>query len=133
MDSRTPNLQLTGGSVISITPGTRKVSQGIFRLENREATPFCGSFNAAWLKYGSGRQIFLPEIIVYETSLGQPLEPQQFTVGAQASLPIEIDFVAPDYEPDYGKCTAVGLRLEVGGVSLEALSPVVIVRAANGG
>ncbi len=128
MDSSTPNLQLTGGTVTVSTPDARKVSQGLFRLENQEAAQFHGSFNLAWLEFGSGRQVLLPEVIVYELSLGQPLDPQGFTIGAQASLHIEVNFEESPYEPDFGECTAVGLRLEVGGVVLEALSPVEFVR-----
>ncbi len=132
MVSSTPDLQLTGGTVTIITPGAHEVAQGMFRLENRDGGQLLGTFDTAWLEFERGRQVLLPEVIVYELSRGLPLDPQRFTIGAQASLPIEIDFVEPAYEPDFGECTAVGLRLEVGGVVLEALSPVEFVHAANG-
>ncbi len=131
MDLSRPNLQLTGETVIVNTPGACKVAQGIFRLENREAAPLPVAVNVAWVEFGNGWQLLLPDFAVYDLAQGLPLDPRRFTIGAQASLPIKIDFVQPAYEPDFGEWTAVGLRLEAGGVWLEALSSVEFVRRAG--
>ena len=128
MDTGIPNLQLNGELVTIHTPAARKVGQGKFCLENREGASFRATINVAWLEFGSGRQVLVSDLTVSDRERDLPLNPERFTVEAQASLPFQIDFVEPAYEPGWGECTAVGLRLEVGGTELEALSPVEFVR-----
>ena len=131
MDAHTPRLQLTGETVVINRPATHAVAQGRFCLENREAVAVRGAVNAAWLEFDSGGQVLLPDLTLCDRELDLPLNQERFTLGAQASLPIQIDFVEPAYEPALGECTAVGLRLEVGGVLLEALSPVEFAHRAD--
>jgi len=130
MATSIPDVLFSGETVV-IDPAAGSVSRGKFYLENRKASVFQAAVNVAWLEFGSGRQVLLSDLTVYDLDQGLPLNPERLSLGAQAVLPFEIAFADAAYKPAMGECTAVGLRLESDGVLLEALSPVEFAHRAG--
>ncbi len=119
------------GDTVTIDPTANSVGRGRFCLENRETSTLRAAVNVAWLEFGGGQQVLLPDIAIYDLDHGVQLSPERLILGAQTVLPFEIAFEDVAYEPAMGECMAVGLRLEGDCVLLEALSPVERVRTAG--
>lgn len=125
--SQSSDLQLTGEPVEISYVADPTIGHGQFRLENRGANAASASVKAAWLQLGPRRQS-LTGVSVYVLGEEQMVDPQDFKVDAQSTLNFLLGFPAVAYEPPAGESVAVGLRLQVNGAELEALSPITFVR-----
>ena len=125
--SQPSDLLLTGQPVEISYVADPVIGHGQFRLENHRAQAVTASVQSAWLQLGP-RQQALTQVTVYVLGEEQMVDPQDFKVEAQSALDFLLGFPAVAYEPPFGESVAVGLRLQVNGAELEALSPITFVR-----
>ncbi len=102
------------------------LSRGQFRLENHGTAAITAKVEAVWLER-EGQQP-LTEITIFNLEQEQTVSPENLTVQAGTAMTFLVGFPRIAYEPDFGETVAVGLRLSINGVELQALSPVEFIR-----
>lgn len=119
--------ELTGETVTVSYVTDPSISRGQFRLRNPWSVALTARVNSAWLEIGSRHQT-LVGITVFDLDQEQMVSPGGFKVDAATTVTFILGFPRIAYEPRFGESSVVGLRLDVNGVELQALSPIVFER-----
>ncbi|MBI2930808.1 MAG: hypothetical protein HYY16_04085 [Planctomycetes bacterium] len=120
-------LRLIGEAVTVSYVADPSVGYGQFRLENDEDVPAMAAVESAWLEFDDQRKP-LAGVTVFDRAQEKMVNPDRFEVGAKATLSLMVGFPPTTYEPHFGESSAVGLRVRVDGVVLQALSSLKFVR-----
>ncbi|MBW4528045.1 MAG: hypothetical protein KME18_23165 [Phormidium tanganyikae FI6-MK23] len=120
------NVRLIGETVTISYVADPGISRGQFRLENHGTTAISAKVEAVWLE--REEQEPLTEISIFDLAQEQTVSSEHLVVQAGAAMTFLAGFPRIAYEPQFGETVAVGLRLIVDGVALEALSPIEFVR-----
>jgi len=120
-------LQLVGETVTISYVADPSVGHGEFRLENSGDVAVTAAVESAWLELGARRQP-LADVTVFDLDQDQMVNPKSFKVDAKTTLKFLVGFPRVTYEPRFGESSALGLRLNINGTELQALSPLKFVR-----
>jgi hypothetical protein len=114
-------VRLVGEPVTVSGVGDLAAGHGRFRLENPGESPVRAVVDSAWLDVG-GRARPLEVATVFDTERDLALDPAGFEVAGDLTFLLGFPRVANEAGP--GEQTCVGLRLNVAGTTLDALSPI---------
>lgn len=117
-------MKLTGEPVTVSGVADLTAGHGRFRLEAEE--PAHAVVDSAWLEVGDRTQPLTPAT-VFDVDRGVAQDPGGFEV-APGTLTFLLGFPAVANQARAGEHTSVGLRLSVGGETLEARSPITFER-----
>lgn len=127
------SITLSGETVTIAYVADPRVSHGRFLIANADAGAgdAIATLEAAWLETGDGRRE-LSGVQLFDPSLPQkddrPPDQRSVRIDAGASRAFEVSFDAVSYEPPFGELVAVGVRMRIGELVLEAKSPLQYVR-----
>lgn len=122
-----PDPRLIGETVTISYVADPSIGYGQFRLENRGAVAVTAAVESAWLELGGHRQP-LAGVTVFDLDQDRMVDPESFEVDAEATVRFLVGFPRVAHEPRFGESSAVGLRLNVNGAELQALSLIEFVR-----
>lgn len=121
--SNQPGFNLSGETVTISYVTDPSVGHGRFLLENDEAIAATATVKSTWLELGEHRWVF-SEVTVFDSDQERMVNPENFTIPAKSTLTFLVGFPKVVHEPRFGESAAVGLKLNVNGVELQALSPI---------
>ena len=127
MTSNHSSLKLVGETVTISYVADPAIGHGKFRLENGGEIQVTASIKSAWLQFGD-RQQLLDNISVFDSVQDNPFDPHSFTVEAGTELNFLLGFPPMAVDPRFGETYGVGLRLQVNGLELEAVSEINLVQ-----
>jgi hypothetical protein len=102
------------------------ISRGRFRLENHGNSTAQTAVELAWVRIGRQRQ-HLSHISLFDVDTDQQLDPNQLEVAPGEIVTFLLGFPRIPYEQE-GNEVSVGIRLAGSPTSIEAESPVQLIR-----
>lgn len=119
--------KLIGETVLVNYIADPSIGHGQFRLENHGAEVMVAIVKSAWLEIG-GQDQPIADVTIFDLNQDQMIDPENFKIGAGKTVTFLIGFPRVSHEPCFGESSAVGLRLRVNGIELQAFSPIKFLR-----